>query len=254
MKKFNNFILPLITLGIFSFNFVTASGKKDVQKINNMLIYDFYMNYELAERNGNLTTILDYFPHTGNSPVSSIKIQSTEKSKEILTFQYNPKNDIEKLVYEVRRKTYAYDFIYDNDQLSSVNIDGEKKITFGYNKEKLVSITRVTIHGSLELSIEYEGKKAKINVVVVEDGQKKTSFKIVFVTWNNDYRMTSYQFDAYAAQNLTYSDKGDMTSFEFLSMTSGKIVIKWQYAYDDKGNWTEKKSEYFGFNRTTTYK
>ena len=72
MKK-----IAIVLIGLmFSIQSYCDYSKNEIQKINNSLIYDLFMNYELTVKNGNLSTVVDFFPCMNNVNFKNIRLTS----------------------------------------------------------------------------------------------------------------------------------------------------------------------------------
>jgi len=255
IKKLTFCLFGLILL--ISIQAVASPTKKEIKKLNNALIFDLFMNFEISEKNGNLTAIIDYFPNSLGRECKSISINSNiGDSDETITFNFN--NDlVENLTYNTNRILYTYDFIYEKRQLSFIKINEKAKFSFTYDKKgRLTTIKRSNNNASLEYNFDYklEEKKVNINVVLIQKETRKPISRKHFVTWNDSYKIASYEFDAYRGYNLNYSDKEDLLSFSFTNAVEGNNNVTWNYTFDDKGNWVERRFEETTFKRTIYYK
>ncbi len=235
-------------------------SKKDIQKLNNCLIFDLFINYELSEKNGNLTTIIDFIPNLINLNYKTIRLTSNVGGEnQVCNFIFNENGTIENISYGVNNRIYRYDFIYEGNRLTGVNIAGKPRISFGYNNMgQLITITRETNSAAFEYNFEYlDGdEKATITLIVVQGEKRSPSSQKYFVTWQNDFKLESYCFDVYCSNNMKYTTQGDLLSYSFDSVNEDNNIVTWEYSkMDDKQNWIERY--YKGdivFNRTIEYK
>jgi hypothetical protein len=221
--------------------------KRDIKKLNNLFIFDFFINFELSQKNGNLSTLVDYMPDANNKTYSQITAQSNMGGyAEEIKFQYNDKGNIEKITYQVKDVVYTYDFVYEKNNLAAALIGGKKKIMFTYDfLDRLQSITRQTAEGTMELKfILLEGQnKATIKMFVIRDGLKNESKRNDYIAWNERYKMQEYNFDVYSGKNFNYNAQGDMVSFTYSNVMRDDNPASWEYTYDDNGNWIEKRNK-----------
>lgn len=251
-------VLILIVL-FLSIQVYSGPSKKDVQKLNNSLIFDLFLNYELTEKNGNLATIIDFLPNLNNVNYKKIRITSNVGGEnQICSFEFNEDGTIGKIAYEVNGKIYRYDLIYKGNQLTSINIADKPKISFGYDKKgKLITITREKGGGAFEYNFEYvdNENKAKINLIVIQGEKRSPSKRNYYVSWDSELKLESYCFDVFCSKSIRYTPKGDLLSYSFASVNEDNNIATWDYnAYDEKQNWIERKSKDIYFKRTIEYK
>jgi len=256
--KFVNVIMTIIGL-LISVQAFCSPSKKDIQKLNNALIFDLFVNYELAEKNGNLVTIIDFSPNLNVVDFKAIKLTSNVGGEnQVCDFLFNEKGAIGKINYEVNDKIYRYEFIYSGNQLASINIAGKPKIVLVYDKKgRLLNITREKGGGAFEYNFEYvDGEnKANIKLIVIQGEKRSPSKRNYYVSWDSELKLESYYIDAFSSKNIKYTPKGDLLSHSFASVNDDNNIGNWEYsAFDEKQNWIERKSKDILFNRTIEYK
>lgn len=243
---------------LLSIQAYSGPSKKDVLKLNNSLIFDLFLNYELTEKNGNLATIIDFLPNLNNVNYKNIRLTSNVGGEnQICSFTFNEDGTIGKIAYEVNDKIYRYDLIYKGNQLTSINIADKPKISFGYDKKgKLITITREKGGGAFEYNFEYlDGEnKANIKLIVVQGEKRSPSSRKYYVTWDAGLKLESYCFDVYCSKNLKYTSQGDLLSYFFASVNEDNNIATWEYSsLDEKQNWIERKSKDIVFTRFIGY-
>jgi len=254
MKK-----IAIVLIGLmFSIQSYCDYSKNEIQKINNSLIYDLFMNYELTVKNGNLSTVVDFFPCMNNVNFKNIRLTTNVGgTNQVCNFILNKNEAIDKLSYEVNDKIFQYDFIYEGSKLTSINISGKPKISFGYNKNGLLStITRAKGSDAFEYNFNYlEGQnKSNIKLIVVQGEKRSPSSREFYATWNTQFKLEAYSFDIYDCKNLKYSPKEELLNFSFTTVNDDNNNAKWVYStMDDKQNWTERKYKDVTFNRVIDY-
>jgi hypothetical protein len=255
-KLFCTVIFIAIITGIDA---TVAANKKDIQKINNSIIYDLFMNFELTGKNGNLSTIIDFLPNMSNVNFKNIKLTSNAGGEDqYCSFIFNENGIIENIAYEINNIIYKYDFVYEGNRLTSINIGGKPKISFGYNKKmQLITIKREKSGGAFEYNFEYlDGEnKANIKLVVIQGEKKSLSPRNYYVTWDNQFKINAYCLDVYCSKNIQYAAQGDLLSYSFSTANADNNLATWDYTgIDEKGNWIERKSNKILFSRTIVYK
>jgi hypothetical protein len=179
-------------------------------------------------------------------------------TNQLCSFTFNKNKTVGKIVYEVNRKIYNYDFVYNGDQLASINIADKPKISFGYDKYgRLKTITREIQDRIFEYKLEYiSGKnRANIKLFVVQGKNRRPSPEDYFVTWNSELKLESYCIDIYCSKDLKYTSRGDLLSYAFDNDDEYPVIVQWEYsAFDKKRNWVERKYKDIVFNRDIEYK
>jgi len=258
-NKFNFLKPTLVFLGVLlSFQAFCGLSKKDVKRLNNSLIYDLFINYELTEKNGNLSAIIDFFPNPDNINYKEMTLTSNVGGRnQTCTFVFNDKGTVEKVDYEVNNKIYRYDFIYEGSQLVTINITGKPKISFRYdNKGRLRAITREKGGGAFEYNFEYiDGEnKANIKLIVVQGEKRSPSARKYYASWDSGLKLESYCIDVYCSKKIKYSQQGDLLSYSFANVNEDNNIMSWEYSTrDENQNWVERKSKNIIFNRTIKY-
>ena len=250
------FILVGLLLSIQTF---CRSPKKDIEKLNNSIIFDLFFNYELTEKHDNLSTIIDFFPSPVSVNYKNIKLTTNVGGEDqVIIFYFNNNGKIEKASYTVNNMIYRYDFIYNKNQLVTINITDKPKIFFSYDKKgKLLSITRKKGGGELIYNFEYlpGENKADIKLLVVVGEKRRPSPSKYYLTWNEDFRLESIRFGRYISKNIIYTSKGDLESYSFSKVDKDNIISSWDYiTFDEQQNWTKRESKNVIFTRTIEYR
>ena len=259
-NRFKFVIVIMIIIGLLiSVQAFCSLTKKDIQKLNNSLIFDLFVNYELAVKNGNLVTIIDFLPNLNVIDFKVIKLTSNVGGEnQVCDFSFNKNGAIGKINYEVNDKIYRYEFIYSGTQLASINIAGKPKIILIYDKKgRLLTITREKGGGAFEYNFEYlDGEnKANIKLIVIQGEKRSPSKRKYNVSWDRELKLESYCIDAFCSKNIKYTSKGDLLSYSFASVNEDNNIVNWVYSgFDEKQNWVERKSNDILFSRTIEYK
>ena len=253
--------LFLVTMEVFCpIPVCGAFAKDNTQKLNNALIFDLFMNYEITQRNGNLATIVDFFPafNSSSNHFRSIRIESNIGGRDnICNFKFNENGTLETLSYEIRDMIFNYEFNYKENRLESVSIGGEKKIFFNYDKNgKLQTITRLVTGRSWECNFNYiKGEnKAEIKNFVIIDGKRNANPEEYFVSWNNQFKLVAYSLEVYASKDMKYTKEGNLISYSFNTVNKDNNLFNWEYSFDSKGNWIERKIKDEIIKRIIEYK
>ena len=258
-NKFNLKKSLAILVGLMlSLQAYSGPSKKNIVKLNNSLIFDLFLNYELTERNENLAAIIDFLPNLNNVNYKNIGLTSNIGGEnQICNFTFNEKGAIEKMTYEINNKIYRYNFIYKDAQLTGINIADKPKISFGYDKKgRIITITREKSGGAYEYNFEYpDGEnKANIKLIVVQGEKRSASNRKYYATWDSELKLESYCFHVYCSKNIKYNSQGDLLSCSFANVNEDNNIMTWDYSgTDEKQNWIERKSKDIVFNRTVGY-
>ncbi len=257
--NFKKFVVLLIFL-FLSFQVFAKPPKKEILTLNNSIIYDLFLNYELTQKNGNLSTITDFMPNLNqNVKYKSISFTSNIADvKQNCEISFNENGTINSIVYDADDTRYRYNLIYDGNQLTTINISNKPKISFQYDKKgRISSITRQrNSEVSFEYNFEYldNENKANIKLIVIENNKRTPGSRNYYLTWNSNYRLESYCFDSYCSKNIQYTPQGDLLSYTFSTANADNILSTWDYiSFDDKQNWTERQSKKFFFKRKIEY-
>lgn len=243
---------------IFISQQLNAQNRKSTKKINNSIIFDLYMNYELTEKNGNLSTIIDFFPSTDFKEYKKVTIDSNVGGeKGICSFYYNDKGAINKVTYQINRKIYTYEFIYDGKYISYIKIAGKKKIEFVYDRyKKIKTIKRIMKGAEFEFNFDYTKSKKKfdIELVVIQGVKRRPSSRKYYATLNSDYKLKEYYIDVFSSKDLEYTKSGDLLNSSFTTVNEDNNKAEWKYiSVDDEKNWTERSFNKILFKRTIKY-
>jgi hypothetical protein len=232
-----------------------AQSARPSAQINGAII-DLFLNYELTEKNGNSSTLIDYLPRQARSPLKRVEMTSNYGGEdEHTTFAYGDRGRLEHVTYQRGDKLYQYDLTYEQDRPASVAIAGMKRITFGYRGDTLVTITRERTGGILEYALDYPlgQNRADLKLTVVIDGKRKPSPSKYYATWDDRRRLTGYALGTYTGRDITYSDAGDVATFTHFTHDDQARTMKWDYVLDPKSSWTERRLEKLLVKRSIQY-
>lgn len=242
---------------ISSFFVIAQPSQKDIKELNGSIIFDLFTNYEIAEKNRNLAVLVDFVPLEDNADFASVTVDSDagyEDQK--CVFSYNKQQDLTKFTYQIDDRFYQYDYMYKANRVDGVSIAGKRKISVNYDESGRVSqIIRAKGQGiDFEYNLEYEpdGRRANIKLVVRE-GNRQSSPRKYYITWNDDYQLTSYALDVYTAKDITYNEDGSLNSYSFYK-SDEVATATWTYtSYDDKGYWSNKEYKDVHLKRSFVY-
>ncbi len=253
---FTNFFIAICVTFTVTDSF--AISQKNISKMNHAIIFDYYMNMEIIERNNNLSTLVNYIPNVNNK-IKGIKEESNEGGAvEVTTYTFNDNGTLGQFIYQNNDKVYRYNFDYEGERLKSVSIADKKRIFIEYDNLGRVSLIRR--EGGFDVAYEFnvnyidKDRQANIKVTHISDGNRRTSNRIYYVVCNKDFRMKSFRYDSYEGSDFVYSKKGDLVSFFFTNVDKKNNRAEWVYSYDNKGNWIEKKLSGSLHKRTIEYK
>lgn len=229
----------------------TELSQKDILKRNAMIIYDIFLNYELAEAHGGLQTMIDHIT-LFNKKVKSTHTETVSGgSKEIIDVKYRKAGGIEKMTYHVERdngkiKTYSYDFNYnEKDKLKEINLNGKLKYRFLYNRGALFKLILFSPEKKMQkhysMFYKEEPNKVRFSLKVIKHGKSKKSPRNYYAYYNSDFKVSKYNIDIYSAIDITYEHKRNIQSYAFYDVMDNKQLITWEFSYDKKNNWIERK-------------
>lgn len=234
-----------------------AQSKQPVKPLSDAIVFDLFMNYELTEKNGNLSTLMDYVPSAGTSAFRKVEMSSNYGGEsESSTFTYGDRGRLDRLTYQRADRLYTYDVEYENDRPIAISIAGKKRIELRYGPNGLVSITRDRNGALFEYNLSYpQGQnRADIELMVVADGKRRPSPSKYHVTWDERHRLTGYSLGIYSGREITYSDAGELATFAYYTHDDEKRTATWQYVVDAKSNWTERRFNKLVVKRSIEYR
>lgn len=220
----NTSILLLVLL--FSTVFLTSFKKEgylrndaeNISKLNHTIIFDLILNYELTEKNGNNSALIDYLP-VAIKDVSSVQMNSNYGGEnETTRFQYDKTGNLSEIDYQVDDRYYEYVLSYGNNKVTNISIAGKKKLEFTYRNDTLVTITRQRSGSVFEYEITYVPDKSRANfkLFVTTDGKRRASSSTAYIIWDEDYNISALDFDIYRISDIKHLAKGEWESFTLL--------------------------------------
>lgn len=249
------FFFVLTACVLFSINVYCEPHEKEIKDINNSLIYDLYINYELTEKNGNLPLVIDFLPRSKITNYKAVTLTSNVGDEDqVVRYVYKNNGSLSSVIYTIGDRKYKYDFVYKEGRIIRGDIAGKLKIKFEYDqKGRLNKIIRYAKSSSYEHLFTYDKKERKvaIELIFVTNENRKSSSRKYYASWNSELKLESYCFDVYCKKNMKYTSQGNLLSFSF----DDNKTIKWEYSVmDEKGNWTERKIQEILFRRVIEYK
>jgi hypothetical protein len=248
----------VLALCLFFLSSAIPKKKKDIQKLNYTIVFDLFLNYELSNKNGNLSTIVDYLPDFNDPSVLCERIESNMgREEEVIDFAY-ANGRVTEVNYTVRDRIFKYGIGYNNDLVDHMTVAGKNKIRFTYDaKGKIGKIERDMGEATMEYAFEYSDSenKADIVVYVIKGESRKKSPRKYHVMWDDHFRLKDYRLDVFIGHDYEYTPDGAVKSFRFSNVDSDNIPFVYEYQRDDKGNWIERTAsiEKFYFRRKLKY-
>ena len=235
---------------------VSAQQAADIRRLNDAIVFDLFLNYELTEKNGNSSTLIDYLPRPGTAPFAKVELSSNYGGEdERATFDYGDRGRLSRIEYRRDDRLFVYDVAYERERVASVAIAGRKRIELTYRNDTLVGITRERTGGVLEYALDYRKgeNRADIALVVVANGKRSRSPQSYFVTWDDDRRVTGFSLGTYVGRDITYSDAGDVATFSYFTHDDEQRTARWDYERDAKSSWTERRFKKLMAKRRIAY-
>lgn len=235
----------------------TTPSKEEIQKLNHAILYDLFMNYELAEKNGNLGVIVDFIPNFSET-YKSVKISGNPGHEEQSCELIYAKGKVTRITYAVRGKQFVYNFNYTGNKLMNISIAERPKITITYdNKGRIHTLLREKATDfQVEYTFEYVDEERKANMkTVVFKGKEKgmMSPRNYYVLWDDAYRLAGYELDIYTIKAITYNGDASVNTFQFFN-SDDTAVGTWSYsAFDDQKNWTKRTYKDTYMERSLVY-
>ena len=257
MKMTKHYILILLLAGISNYSFAeqVPTKKKDIQRLNKTIIFDLFLNYELSSKNGNLSTLIDYLNGVSSEEYRMVNMQGNMGSEDE-TIDFVFENDVvSQINYVVRSRIFRYGVKYNGSAVDYITIAGKKKITITYDQNGLVkSIERNRNGATMEYNFEFvEPNRADIKLFVVQGEKRRPSSRKYYIEYDKSLKLRSYYLDVFSGKEWTYDKKGNLISFKFSNVNGDAHPAKWEYEFDEKGNWIKRTFEDFYLSRTLTY-
>ena len=220
-----------------------AQREAPVGQLDDAIVFDLFLNYELTEKNGNLSTLMDYLPRRGAVPFQKVELSSNYGNEdESATFTYGAQGRLDRIDYRRGDRLFVYELSYEAGRPVSVAVGGKKRIELGYRNDTLVAITRDRNGALFEYGLRYRDgeRRADIELVVVANGKRSRSSSPYFVAWDDRRRVTAFSLDVYTGRDITYSDAGDVATFAFFANDEQRTA-RWDVVRDAKSSWTERR-------------
>lgn len=235
---------------------------KDIKSLNNSIVYNLFLNFDISEQNNKLKHLSYYYPHSvDKSDVESVLLKAEHNdATEEVEFLYN-KNNLVKLNYKLssnndRTRKTSYDFQYDDGNLSEIKIGKTKRIVFEYDAlGKIKTIKKYKNRMWHKYHISYSKKSSKAHIVYeVQRGvKKKRSDNKYFVEWNDKFNITGFNINNYSTSNISYNNIGVIDYHEYVTASRDSSYIDWSYTTDKEDNWVTKKSKNTTYTRSIKY-
>ena len=226
-----------------------------IQQLNDAIVFDLFLNYELTEKNGNLSTLMDYLPRRGSSPFRKVEMSSNYgEEDESTVFMYGDRGRLDRIDYRRGDRLFVYEVSYDAGRPVSIAVGGRKRIDLTYRSDTLVAITRERNGALFEYALDYRSgeKRADIRLVRVMNGKRSKSSSPYFVAWDDRRRITAFSIDVYTGRDITYSDAGDAATFAYF-VNDEQRTASWDHVRDAKSNWTERRFKKLLVKRNIQY-
>jgi hypothetical protein len=248
--------IQLLLILSFLIGFKSIKAQSDEDKINKSIMFDFFMNYEIAQKNGNLNLIIDFIPEIGIEDIKTAQINSDIGGEEsTLKLNYNDDEQITILNYICNNRIYKYIFFYDDEELEYVKIAGKKKILVEYDDDIISKITRVTRSANMELSLNYDEDENRINIkmAIVRGDRRRESKSKYFIQLDDEYRIKALDFMELSTKEITYNEDHTAKEIKF-SHVNGTASAKFNYISKNEDEYWTKRTVYESyFNRSFTF-
>jgi hypothetical protein len=243
-----------LTLGA-SPSVATSQTTPALRQRNDAIVFDLFLNYELTEKNGNLSTLMDYLPARGTPAFRKIEMSSNYGGEdESATFAYGDRGRLERIDYRRGDRLFVYEISYDAERPVSIAVGGRKRIDLTYRNDTLVAITRERNGALFEYALDYRDgeRRADIGLVVVMNGKRARSSSPYFVVWDDRQRIAAFSLDVYTGRDITYADAGDVATFAYFANDEQRTA-RWDHVRDAKSTWTERRFRKLLAKRTIQY-
>ena len=221
----------------------TQSAPAAIRQLDDAIVFDLFLNYELTEKNGNLSTLVDYVPRRGARPFRKVEMSSNYGSEdESTTFTYGDGGRLDRIDYRRGDRLFVYVISYEAGRPSSIAVGGRKRIDLAYRNDTLVTITRERNGAVFEYALGHDvaKRRADIVLVVAANGKRSRSSSPYFVAWDDQRRIAAFSLDVYTGRDITYSDAGDVATFAYFANDEQRTA-RWEHVRDASSNWTERR-------------
>ena len=235
--------VALVLMLWISPSLATSQSTRAIRQLNDAIVFDLFLNYELTEKNGNLSTLMDYLPRRGATPFRKVETSSNYGGEdESATFTYGDRGRLERIDYRRGDRLFVYEVSYDADRPVSIAVAGRKRIDLTYRNDTLVAITRERNGALFEYALDYRAgeQRADIELVVVTNGKRARSSSPYFVAWDDQRRIAAFSLDVYTGRDITYADAGDVATFAYFANDEQRTA-RWEHVRDAKSSWTERR-------------
>lgn len=227
----------------------------EIQKLNHMLIFDFYLNFEFANI-ADFATIVDVIPDDVATPYKSVTLSTNiGEGNHYFEFSYTEAK-LKTAYYEEGGMYTQFDIDYTGDNVASMKINDAPKVQLEYDdKGYLAKIIRTKSAGIVEMSFSYDVKEKLVTIKqeqIVGDKrqQSATDFSVV---WNSIFKKESYNMYIFIGNSYKYSDLGYCTSFVYHHVGGESPVTYNHTKLDSKNNWLVRTAQEVTDTRTITY-
>lgn len=245
----------------------TGSTTYDSKGLNS-LITKFILDYELTQKNYNISAIYSYLPTIKNN-MNLKKVNLTTNlggTNEDIDFIYK-EDKLKGINYSKTESEnsenylYNYNLEYQGNLLKSINLNNKKKYLFGYNGNLLTSISYTFRDVKYTYNINYKDDVAFLELDVTKnDKLYKFTNKMGsgnssdFIKWDKKLKPIAYHLDIYRAKIISYNDKENLDTLVFSNSRHGDNKLHLTYVYDENGNWIEQKNDEIKVTRRFYYK
>lgn len=228
----------------FSFNTQNGFSKNEKQKINNMIAFELFLNFDLSIKNKDLSIVYDYVPNNYANDIKRVKLESNIGfSRSDIEFRYH-KHQLIEIDYKVDEAIYNYKIEYKKNMPIVIKVNDKIKYRFVYEKKLL---TKVLHYKNDEVNvvfyINYQNKfRAKLESRTSTNGSLNKDHSYTNFTWNKNFKTTSLELLKFKISDIKYNKLNDVKSFNDDSPITESIKTTWSYTYDSKNNWIKRES------------
>jgi YD repeat-containing protein len=225
---------------------VLVSNKHLPSELHEICVYDDMgmITKRLASLPGDIFTLIE--TKYDNGRITTINTSSNLGSG---FFQYEEmySYDINGKLMSINKDNFTIEFKYDEkgrlirEIETSKTLDMELITDYFYSKDKLDSLTHTS---------SYKFGNTNIETIVNDDNQK---------TYKSFVKEDDKREVLMSIRNYKRNDKGDFieqvqTEFDEKSQITNVVKIKYEYDYDEKGNWIQKRTIEEGELKNTEYR
>lgn len=232
---------------------------------NRNLFFNLILSYRLTETHREIRILQDYYPVNTSSlrEVNALHYLD-DYIQEKLIIKYNDSGAPISTNYKLLEnkevtKDYYFVFNYNEDKITSVDLNGRLKYEIKYDGDFISEIhyNPGRSQGMIYVFDYSDPEKININVSYIMDGVEKESTSRNYVILTEEGYLKRYLLDVYSSKDQVYDKKGNLIGMKGENESTGvEYTINFISEFDDRGLVIKRKlnetDEYY-IERRYTY-